>query len=194
MNRKADRTMRSIDFIGGAIVASLAGAALWLTFVEGERVQAEVSALRDLLLSAEQDRMSLRAAQQHQLDTLADRQRDLDRIGRFPERPPIEAYFQFLSRRAAQQGLSVIRHQPIAERRYPGLIEHCFAYDATGPYPAIARFLREIEDSEHWADVGFLKIDRGPHMTTTDGDTRMASLTISLFSAPPATATENGGG
>lgn len=189
MRRGTDWTLRSIDLAGGAVVAALLVAAFWLFFVEGERTDRQIQALTELLHHGEQDRDSLRAAEQKQDRVLAERQRELTETGQLPDRPPMETYFQFLSRRATHHGLTVLRHQPIAERRYTGLIEHCFAYEIRGAYAPIVAFLQDVERSEHWADVGYLKIDRGALVNAARADGRTAQLTVSLFSAPPR---ENG--
>jgi len=184
MARDADWKLRSLDAIGLFTVAVCLTVTLWLILVRWDQTKQQADELRGILRNAEQDRQSLRAAQLQQVDLLTRRQRELDASGRLPQRPPLEAYFQELSALAARRGLTVIRHQPLTEHRYPGLVEHCYAYEVSGTYPSLARFLRDIEKADYWADVGYLKLDGGPLLNTSEDALRVAQLTISLFSAP----------
>jgi hypothetical protein len=87
----------------------------------------------------------------------------------------------------------VVRHNPLGPRSYPGLLEQRYAYEVMGRVADLARFLRDVEDAEFWADISYLKIDGGPPSADQGGEPngeRDALLTISLFSA--ARAEESG--
>jgi hypothetical protein len=67
-----------------------------------------------------------------------------------------------------------------------------YAYEITGAMPDIARFFRAVEQTEFWADISFLKVDQGAGPLQAGSARRVASLTISLFSALPAEADPDG--
>ncbi len=59
--------------------------------------------------------------------------------------------------------------------------------------PDITRFLRAVEETGFWADISYLKVEQGPGPPRGESTQRIASLTISLFSALPVEADSDEG-
>ena len=193
MERNRKLCLHLIDIVGACILIGALGVFVWLTTVRSGQSAAELDSLKGQIQAAQQDVGTLRAARDRQRAVLADRQAQLAKTGRLPLDTPIEEYFQTLSRIAAQHQLRVIRHNPLTPRRYPGLLEHRYAYELTGSTPDLLRFLKWIEDSDFWADVSYLTVDRGPGPKDAPSNGRVARLAISLFSALPSDTPSPGG-
>lgn len=171
-----------VDLIGGTIVLSCLGGTVWLTMLRQDHTAAELAQLKRDISVARRALAALRAERDRERVVLRERKRELAENGALPERAPVEQYFQTLSSIARRHHLQVLRQNPLPSQTYPGLLERRYAYEVSGQTPDIERFLLEIEQTDFWADVGFLKIQAsGP--TGDAWGNRMASLTISVFSA-----------
>jgi hypothetical protein len=182
------QSLLAIDALGGAALAACAFAFCWLTLVRGDEVAAEIADLTRIVQSAELDLAGFRSVRDRQRVLLEDRSATLISSGQLPEQPPVERYFQVLSMLAARHELRVRSHYPLSPRQYPGLLELRYAYELSGTLPDIVRFFRDVEQTEFWADISFVKISREPGAPPVGTALRAASLTISLFSALPADA------
>jgi hypothetical protein len=191
---KCTNTTRFLDLLGGALVAASLGAAGWLAVFGAAETKARVTELSGQVQEAKQSIAGFRAARDRQQAELTTHQLVLAQRGRIPARPPIDEYFGALSAMATQHQLRILRHQPLSPRRYPGLLEQRFAYDVTGTVNDLIRFLKAIEDSSYWADISYLKIERGPGADQAAARNRTAQFTISLFSAPPSEPPTPSGG
>ncbi len=172
-----------LDALGASLSAVGVGAALWLFLVHNQHTVSELRDYNQLISSATQDLAALRTARDRQQATLQDRQTELAAGGQLPSEISLEGYFQTLSRLAVQHRLRVVRHNPLTSRNYPGLLEQRYAYEVIGTMPDLARFFKAIEDAEFWADISYLKIHDGQPQGGDPTEERIASLTISLFSA-----------
>ena len=193
MTRPGKLPLLLLDAFGASLSGAGLLAALWMTFFHNEHATAELRDFTQMISSATQDLAALRSAGDLQRATLKERQVELATSGQLPAQIPIEEYFQTLSRLAIQHHLRVVRHNPLAPRSYPGLLEQRYAYEVIGTLPDLARFLRAIEDAEFWADISHLKIDGGKHQGGEPTDECNASLTISLFSAARAEGASGSG-
>ena len=81
--------------------------------------------------------------------------------------------------------MRLIHHKPVLPRKYPGLFEKRFEYELSGSLPDLVRFLRAIEDTDFWADIGYLQVANGPAVPASGTPDRHALLTFSLFAALP---------
>jgi hypothetical protein len=195
MMRRYDRLSLGItDVLGGSIVAACLVGAGWLTLVRNNETTGEVDQLKQLIHAARRDARALRAAQEQQLVTLAEYQAELAETGRLPLVPPIEEYFQVLSRLASEHHLRVVQHKPLTSRAYPGMLEQRYAYEVAGATADLVRFLSSIEQTDFWADVSYLKVDRGTGAEEMATSARVAALTISVFSLSPSNAAPDKGG
>ena len=191
MEYKSGLTNLILDLLGGCTVAAFLLVFLWLTFVQSNGTASQVKELRRIVQTVHQDLGHARATRDRLQTVLESRQAELSRTGQLPSETPVDEYFQTLSRLAAWHRLRVVRHNPLSSRSYPGLFERRYAYEVWGTMPDLARFFRAIENTDYWADVSFFRIDHGPgHGAANE---RMALLTISLFSAPPAQDTVDKG-
>jgi len=189
MTRLGKLPLLLLDALGASLSGAGLLAACWMTFFHNEHATTELRDHTAMISSATQNLAALRMAVEGQRATLKERQEELATSGQLPAQIPIEEYFQTLSRLADRHRLRVVRHNPLAPRSYPGLLEQRYAYEVMGTMPDIAQFFRAIEDAEFWADISFLKIDGGSPSANQDGEQtgeRDAMLTISLFSAAAA--------
>ena len=193
MTRPGKVPLLLLDVLGASTLGACLVTAAWLTLFHSDHATAELRDLRQTFNSAAQDLATLRAATDRQRATLKQRQAELATNGQLPAQVPAEAYFQNLSRLAAQHRLRVVRQNPLTPRSYPGLLEERYVYEVMGTMPDLARFFKAIEDADFWADVSYLKIDGGPRQGDAPTDERVASLTISIFSAPRTDAGSGNG-
>ncbi len=177
--------MLAIDFVGACAVSACIFTFGWLTVIRGDEVSARIDDLTQTVQTAKQELVALRGTRDRRRIVLGDRRAELASGGRLPDHAPIERYFQTLSALAIQHRLRVRRHHPVSPRHYPGLLELRYAYELSGAMPDITRFLRAVEGTEFWADISFLKVEQGPGPPRGESTQRIASLTISLFSALP---------
>ena len=191
--KKLPRPLIAIDAAGALLLTLCLGGFLWLAFMSPDAAHAERAQLHRTLDDSRRSLAGIRALHDRQRALLNARRAELARQGRLPEQPPLEEYFAELSRLAAANGLKVQSQTPLEIRHYAGLTEHCFAYEIAGPAPAILRMLQAIEESAYWADVSYLRLEESRTVAGETPGTRVAALTISIFSSPPAPEGPAGG-
>ena len=174
-----------IDFLGACAVGACVFAFGWLAMVRGDDVSVEITDLTRVVQAAKQDLATTRSVRDRRRILLTNRRAELASSGRLPDQAPVERYFERLSTLAALHQLRVRSHRPLSPRHYPGLLELRYAYDLSGAVPDITRFLRAVEETEFWADIGFIKLERRPGSPLAGPTECVASLTFSLFSALP---------
>jgi len=194
MHRAARLPLQIIDVAGGCVVAACICGFVWLTLLREDRAGGEVQTLAHLIDQADQDTRSLRAARDRQHGLLEKRRVELAESGQPPAHAPVEEYFRVLSTMASQHRLRVVRHSPLAPKEYPGLLEQRYAYEVVGSFLDLMGFLHAIEQTDYWADVSYLKVDRGANPADPLTDQRVAALTISLFAASHDDVPADGGG
>ncbi len=194
MSRSTQLTLRLIDIAGTCAVAACALGFFWATLVRGDQTANEVKGLESLVRVARRDTLAARDFRDRQRAALAERQAALAKRGHLPEEVPIEQYFQALSTIASKHRLRVIRYNPLSPRQYPGLVEQRYAYEVNGSFPDLLGFLRSIEGTDFWADVSYLKVERGRGPEVSAANERTALLTISLFAALPEDLESEGDG
>lgn len=185
MERSGKVPLLVIDVAGGSILTVCALASVWLIAVRPDGAKGEIAEYTRLIQAAEEDLSSLQAGCDRQRRILASKRAELAEHGRLPDQTPVEEYSRMLSELAARHRLRVISQKPLSSRQYPGLLEQRFAYEVTGSLAELVHFFEAIEHAEFWADIGYLKIQSSrsvPGQTPTD---RVATLTLSLFSALP---------
>lgn len=187
MRRTADYSVLVVDAVGGALVTLCAAGFLWLTVVREGGPAAAASELHVVLDSLHRDGRGLAAARDRQKLTVADRREELSHRDFLPAESSIESYFETLAALADRHRLQVRRQNPIGHRVYPGLLEQRFAYEVSGRFPDLAKFLKDIETTESWADVSYLRIEPDAASSSEKFPERAALLTLSLFSAIPTT-------
>lgn len=193
MTASRNGPLLAVDLLGGSALALCVLAFGWLTMFRGDDVSANNADLTRAIQTAKQDLAGDRGVLDRQRVILADRRAELASGGRLPDHAPIERYFQTLSSLAAQHRLRVRSHHPVSPRHYSGLLELRYAYELSGSMPDITRFFRSVEGTEFWADISFLKLEQGPGLPREGSSRRIASLTISLFSALPVKPEEDEG-
>ncbi len=186
MQRNKTWSIFVVDLIGGAFLLACLGGTAWFSVLRNEDTSGELVRLRRQIVVVRQALAALRAERDHERLELRDRERQLRESGALPSRVPVEQYFQTLATLAARFRLQVLRQNPLPHRTYPGLLERRYTYEVSGSMPDIERFLRALERTEFWADVAFLKIT-GSSAAGNPADSRVASLTISVFSAVSST-------
>lgn len=160
------------------------GGFIWLSLFHNDATNARIKELKQWIKDGQADASVLETSLEEKKAILASRQEELATTGQVPLRPPIEEYFKQLSKIAEDLHLQVMRQHPLGSRWYPGLQEQRWAYEVKGSTAGLLRFMKAIESLEFWADVSYLRIDRGQGRDM-DVNQRTASLTISFFSAPP---------
>lgn len=186
-------SLRVIDLLCGCALAVCLLGFVWLTVVREDGTKAEIKELNRFIREGRQDHRALQAALQKQRALLTKRRAELAETGELPAEMPVEQYFQTLSNMASDHRLRVVRHNPLPSRHYPGLLEQRYAYEVSGSFPAITRFLKSIEEADFWADVSYLKVDGGGGSEAVARSERGAVLTLSLFSAPKSDGPDDGG-
>lgn len=177
--------MLAIDVVGACLVGACVAAFFWLMVGKSDMVRDEIRKASSDLASAETEFSRLRIEHSTEHANLADRKAQQARIGKLPSRAPTEQYFQSLSQLAVSRHLKVLQHNPLASVEYPGLLEQRFTYEVAGEWPNIVLFLRDIELSDAWADVAYLKVSHGGKTAGNESNERPVALTISMFSAMP---------
>lgn len=181
-----------LDLTAAAACAVLLLACCWLALVRGERTRSELAELRASIAESRRNLDAIETVRDRQREMLRQKQVELADRGHLPEQTPVEEYFQALSSLAQRSGLSVMRHQPMLARSYPGLLERRYAYEVAGTFSSLMQFFRGIEESRYWADVSYLRIEQSDAIGTNE-PRRSAMLTMSVFSAGPTAAKQSGG-
>lgn len=177
--------LRTFDFVGGALCATLVGIAAWLAFVHVGEAAQEVAALRTEIESTRHTLTTLEAAAQRQEAQVATRNLELGERGKLPAAAPVDQYLSVLSAAAAARQLTITSHSPGAQRRYGDVSELCIAFHVQGTSANLLRFMRDVEESPFWADIGYLRIEGGDAIGPPNTTLRRASFTFSLFAAVP---------
>lgn len=172
-----------VDAVGATIAGTLLLAFCHQTFLSGDETRVEIARLTGLIHAAQRDARTLRATGRRQRDLVATRQEELLASGELPTEARVEEYFQVLSALSSRHGMEVIRHEPLAARHYPGLLEQRYAYEVSGSLPNLLRLLRSIEQADFWADVSYLEVQSGMSSRAPTSGQPVTVLTISLFSA-----------
>lgn len=171
------------DLLGGGLTLAFLGGFVWFTMLRPDQTARDVDRLTNLIRSTKRELGAMRIERDREQTLLRARLAQLEESGDLPMETPVEEYFKTLSSMAKEYRLRVIRHNPLPHRIYPGLLERRFAYEVTGATPDIMFFFQALEQADFWADIGYLKITGKP-----GGDgrgERVASITISVFSAIP---------
>jgi len=183
-SRSAKRHIHLIDIVGAFIVIVCLGGALWFTMIREDDSGVEIARLEREIVRNRRELSALHVERDRERRLLDDRERRLKESGSLPSEAPVEQYLQTLSALAKQYGLEVMRQSPVPQREYPGLLERRHTYEVSGDMKSITRFFLAMEHTDFWADIGFLKIV-GNDAAPGEPAARIASLTISIFSAPP---------
>jgi hypothetical protein len=189
MKRVSRWSILLIDLIGGGLALACVGGFVWFTTLRPDQTAREVDRLNGLIRSAQRELSVMRVDRDRERSLLRARLAQLEESGDLPMETPVEEYFRSLSAMAKEYGLRVIRHNPLGHRTYPGLLERRYAYEITGATTDIMRFFQALERADFWADIGYLKITGTAAGARGE---RVASLTISVFSALPHEDDEKG--
>lgn len=174
-----------VDLTAAAVCAAALLGSAWLGLVRGDRMRGHLAELRESIADSRRDLSSIESARDRQKQLLREKQKELADRGHLPEQTPVEEYFQAMSSLAQRAGLSVVRHQPMLPRSYPGLLERRYAYEISGTFASLMQFLRGVEESPYWADVSYLRVEPSD-AAGANRSRRSAMLTMSLFSAGPS--------
>lgn len=172
-----------VDFAGATVVIACLSSAAWFTLLREDQTAQRIADLEKAIHERQSELTELRSKRDEERILLNDRQRRLKERGSLPTEAPVEQYLQTLSGLARRFQLDIIRQNPLPERTYPGLLERRYGYEVSGSTNDIAGFFKALEQMDFWADIGYLKIVGNSRNTHGQG-TRVASLTISIFSAP----------
>lgn len=183
--------LRLFDICGGALCAALVAVAGWLAFVHVGEAAQEVAALREQVESTRQTLTTVESAAIRQESLATARKAELGDRGKLPAAAPIDQYLSAMSAAAAAHNLTVIGHSPSAQRRYGDVFEQCISFQVQGSSANLLRFMRAVEDSPFWADIGYLRIEGGDSVGPPNSNLRRAALTFSLFAAAAVTPAPN---
>lgn len=185
-DKQSSWRLRAFDFLGGTICAALVGIAAWMAFVRVGEAGQQVAALRTEIESTRHTLTTLEAAAIRQEAQVATRNQELAERGKLPSAAPVDQYLSVLSAAAAAHNLTIISHSPGAHRRYGDVSELCVAFHVQGTSANLLRFMRAVEESPFWADIGYLRIEGGDAVGPPNTALRRASFTFSLFAAAPS--------
>jgi hypothetical protein len=183
MKQRTIWSLRLLDALGGVLVVTSLSTFCWFTILGTDATAQEVDRLRTDIMMARREVTSLRAERDRQQSMLNVRKSELSATGELPAEARLEEYFRALALLAEQNRLRVMRHNPLGTRSYPGLLERRFTYQVTGATADLIRFLWAVEQTDFWADVGYLKIEKAGSAEVSRSGDRVATLTISVFSA-----------
>ena len=197
-NQQSRIPLLVIDALGAMAVAACVFGVGWFLTVQADRTTVDQKQVGRAIAFAQRNLRAVHAACKEQNALLARREAQLATAGQLPEEAPIEAYFQALSNLASSHQLRVVRQRPLASQEYPGLLEQRYAYEVAGTTANLVRFLKAIEETDFWADVSYLTIvgatpSRSGHLNAQRTNDHTATLTLSMFSALPSTASANSG-
>lgn len=181
-----------IDIGGAAVVGICVAVFLWLAFIREDRAGAALLDLSRSVRAAEADLLRLRALSEDQRALLSDEKAKLAVYGTLPLEPPVESYFEALAAMALRADVQLRSQAPLPPRLYPTLAEYRFVCELSGTLPNLSRFFDAIEKADFWADVSHLKIESAKGSESVDSDDRVAQITLSLFTAPPAPGQKRG--
>jgi len=183
-----------VDVAGALMLGACLLGCAYFGFIKSGQTSGEIGELTTLSRSAAEDLTAARAACERQRAVLASHQATLASERQLPLRAPLEESIQSLSSLAETHRVHVLRQNPLAPRRYLGLLEQRFALEVSGTMPDLAAFFKAVEDAETWADIAYLKIINAETPTNGNMPERVATLTLSLFSADKAAVPTKGDG
>lgn len=183
MRRENELTLIVADVLGAGVLAGCLVMSVWLLFVRSNETTREISVLRSRVGDVRRELTSVRQHAEQESSELSTTQRELEAIGQLPTRTPVDRYSQTLLDLAARFGLRVIRQNPVAPRTYPGLLEQRYAYELQGATRDFVAFFAAVEQTNFWADISYLRFAAGGTSGPNSSGDRVASFTVSLFSA-----------
>lgn len=181
-----------IDAVGVGLLLASAAVVIWLTVFRFEARAMESRRQQEALRTARWDLSTLEQAKARQSALVQKRRENVAERGHLPDAAPVERYAQALAGWANRRELVSLGQTPLPPRAYVGLTEHLLVYNVAGPLPSIARFLRDVEQADFWADVSHLAIE--PAADASVPGHVVAYLTLSLFAAPDTDAKPTSGG
>ncbi|MGD2108922.1 MAG: hypothetical protein PVI86_05975 [Phycisphaerae bacterium] len=187
-------SLQLVDVLGAVLVAACLTGFVWVIAIYNNQTAAQIDELEQLVRDGRRELRRLGVARDRQDAVLRQRQAELSETGQLPTNAPVEQYFQALSTLASAHALRVARQNPLPARSYPGMLEQRYAYHVSGGLPDLLRFLKSIEQTDFWADVSYLALERGSGTEDSAVNARVAELTISLFSALPEPPPDPEGG
>jgi len=188
--------LHAFDLGGGTVCALIVACAAWVAFVHVGKAAHESLDMRTHVESTRQTLSTLEAAALRQESLRETRSKELSERGKLPPAPPVEEYLSAMAAAAAAHQLNVMGHSPGVQRRYGDVVEQCLSFQVSGTAGNLFRFLRSVEESTYWADIGYLRIEGGEAAGAPLSQVRRASLTFSLFAAaaPQPEPNATGGG
>ncbi|MCH9003020.1 MAG: hypothetical protein IIC02_10640 [Planctomycetes bacterium] len=184
MRRENELTLIVTDVLGAGVLAGCLVASVWFLFVQSNATTREIGVLRSRAGDVRRELTSVRQLAEQKSSERTATRRELDATGQLPTRTPVDQYSQTVLDLAARFGLRVIRQNPVAPRTYPGLLEQRYAYELHGATRDFVAFFAAVEQTNFWADISYLRLTDGGTSGPNSSDDRVASFTVSLFSAP----------
>ncbi|MCH8150358.1 MAG: hypothetical protein IH987_20670 [Planctomycetes bacterium] len=184
MRRENELTLIVTDVVGAGVLAACLVTSIWFLFVRSSETTREISVLRNRAGSVRRDLTSVRQLAEQKRAELTAIRKKLDATGQLPTRTPVDQYSQTVLDLAARFRLRVIRQNPVAPRTYPGLLEQRYAYEIRGATGDFIAFFAAVEQTDFWADISYLRFGDGGTSGADSANDRIASFTVSLFSAP----------
>ncbi|MCH7923924.1 MAG: hypothetical protein IIC51_00175 [Planctomycetes bacterium] len=183
MRRENELILIVTDVVGAGVLAGCLVTSVWFLFVQSNETTREMAALRSRAANVRRDLTSVRQLAEQKSSERTATRRELDATGQLPTRTPVDRYSQTVLDLAARFELRVIRQNPVAPRTYPGLLEQRYAYEMHGATRDFVAFFAAVEQTNFWADISYLRFTDGGTSGPNSSDDRVASFTVSLFSA-----------
>ena len=184
MRRENELTLIVTDVVGAGLLAACLVTSVWFLFVQSNETTKEIGVLRSRVGQVRRELTSVRQMAEQKSSQLAAIQTELEATGQLPTRTPVDQYSQTVLDLAAHFQLRVIRQNPVALRMYPGLLEQRYAYELHGGTKDFVAFFAAVEQTSFWADISYLRFHDGGMSGPDSSGHRVASFTVSLFSAP----------
>lgn len=183
MRRENELILIVTDVVGAGVLAGCLVTSVWFLFVQSNATTREIAALRSRAANVRRELTSVRQLAEQKSSERTATRRELDATGQLPTRTPVDRYSQTLLDLAARFQLRVIRQNPVAPRTYPGLLEQRYAYEMHGATRDFVAFFAAVEQTNFWADISYLRFGDGGTSGPDSSHDRVASFTVSLFSA-----------
>ncbi|MEK6674336.1 MAG: type 4a pilus biogenesis protein PilO [Planctomycetota bacterium] len=181
-----------IDSLGVGLVLTCAILFFWSAFMGGRDSSLSIERLQRDVVEIRQDGSRLRALRDDLRKALQTHQIELAAEGNLPREAPVDEYLHELAQLATRHAVEVRSQSPLPPRTYPGLVEHRHAYEVSGRFVDLVRWMRSVEALDRWADVGYWTISASNNTHANEPWVRNARFSISLFSAPSEPATSAG--
>lgn len=176
-----------IDAAGATVAVGGCALAAWLGWLRPDSTTDDIRTLSQSIPALETQLASSRADLSGRTEALLRQISELSEQGTLPRTAQVEASFHQITALATSCRLDVARVTPLASQAYPGIRESRYLLELSGTTTDIGRFLSGIEHSQLWVDVGYLSVSAKPERHDDQGSAnRVASITISIFSAPEA--------